>query len=117
MSNFNNFNINIINSNYKFVVICEIGEIPSFCTACYRAGRTGEEFMKFAKTQFIHNFCMPNAILTFKEYIVDYASKETAEIGNKVIDKYLKQLEGTEFYTKIVDGLKQIENGKRDVRF
>ena len=45
--------------------------------------------MKFAKTQFIHNFCMPNAILTFKEYIVDYASKETAEIGNKVIDKYL----------------------------
>jgi len=97
--------------------ICEIGEIPSFCTACYRAGRTGEEFMKFAKTQFIHNFCMPNAILTFKEYIVDYASKETAEIGNKVIEKYLKQLEGTEFYTKIIDGLKQIENGKRDVRF
>ena len=60
---------------------------------------------------------MPNAILTFKEYIVDYASKETAEIGNKVIEKYLKQLKETEYYNKIVDGLKQIENGKRDVRF
>ena len=97
--------------------ICEMGEIPSFCTACYRAGRTGEEFMKYAKTQFIHNFCMPNAILTFKEYIVDYASKETAEIGNKVIDKYLKKLEGTQYYDKIISGLKEIENGKRDVRF
>ena len=97
--------------------ICEIGEIPSFCTACYRAGRTGEEFMKYAKTQFIHNFCMPNAILTFKEYIIDYASEETAKIGNKVIEKYLKKLKGTKYYDKIISGLKEIENGKRDVRF
>ena len=97
--------------------ICEIGEIPSFCTACYRAGRTGEEFMKYAKTQFIHNFCMPNAILTFKEYIIDYASKETEKIGNKVIEKYLKKLEGTKYYGKLINCLKEIENGKRDVRF
>ena len=97
--------------------ICEIGEIPSFCTACYRAGRTGEEFMKYAKTQFIHNFCMPNAILTFKEYIIDYASKETEKIGNKVIEKYLKKLERTKYYDKLINGLKEIENGNRDVRF
>ncbi|NLW65898.1 MAG: [FeFe] hydrogenase H-cluster radical SAM maturase HydG, partial [Clostridiales bacterium] len=54
--------------------ICDMDYIPSFCTACYRAGRTGEEFMKVAKSKFVHNFCIPNAIFTFKEYLLDYAS-------------------------------------------
>jgi 2-iminoacetate synthase len=54
--------------------ICEMGFIPSFCTACYRAGRTGEQFMKVAKSRFVHNFCIPNAIFTLKEYLLDYAS-------------------------------------------
>ncbi len=53
---------------------CDMGYIPSFCTACYRAGRTGEHFMKVAKSKFVHNYCVPNALFTLKEYLLDYAS-------------------------------------------
>ena len=61
------------------------GYIPSFCTACYRLGRTGEHFMEFAIPGFIQNFCTPNALTTLMEYLVDYASPETVEAGKQLI--------------------------------
>ncbi len=101
-----------------FVVqeICKMGAIPSFCTACYRAGRTGEAFMKVAKSKFVHNFCIPNAIFTFKEYLLDYASPETKILGEKVIQEHLKQFEGEKIMDKINELLNRLENGERDLR-
>lgn len=95
---------------------CSKDSIPSFCTACYRAGRTGENFMGYAKTKFVHNFCVPNAIFTFKEYLMDYASPETRKVGEKVIADHVKQFEGEEVYKLIQNNLKRLENGERDVR-
>lgn len=95
---------------------CKMGLMPSFCTACYRAGRTGEHFMKVAKSRFVHNFCIPNAMFTLKEYLLDYASPETKNIGEKVIEKHLEQLKGTEVYDTVCQNLKQIEQGQRDLR-
>ncbi len=63
--------------------ICDMGCIPSFCTACYRAGRTGEHFMKVAKSKFVHNFCIPNAIFTLKEYLLDYALLKPGQRASK----------------------------------
>ena len=97
--------------------ICEMGEIPSFCTACYRAGRTGEEFMKVAKSKFVHNFCIPNAIFTLKEYLLDYASEETKKIGNETLAKHIEQFKEDEpVYKEIKEALERIENGERDLR-
>lgn len=96
--------------------ICKRGNIPSFCTACYRAGRTGEEFMKVAKTKFVHNFCIPNAILTFKEYLVDYASPKTKELGEKVIAEHLKLFEGSPLHGKLLDMIERTEKGEHDLR-
>lgn len=97
--------------------ICNMGAIPSFCTACYRAGRTGEEFMKVAKSKFVHNFCIPNAIFTFKEYLLDYASEETRKVGEKTIAEHLKQFESNkELYAKIMDIISRLEKGERDLR-
>ena len=59
----------------------ELGYVPSFCTACYREGRVGDRFMEICKEQKIHNFCHPNAIMTLKEYLEDYASTETKKVG------------------------------------
>ncbi|MDP0488853.1 MAG: [FeFe] hydrogenase H-cluster radical SAM maturase HydG [Fusobacterium sp. JB020] len=97
--------------------VCETGEIPSFCTACYRAGRTGEEFMKVAKSKFVHNYCIPNAMFTLKEYVLDYATEDTAKIANAVIEKHLEKLKDKEYYKEVADGLKRIEAGERDVKF
>ncbi len=72
--------------------VCRSGYLPSFCTACYRQGRTGDRFMALAKTGEIQNICQPNAILTFKEFLVDYASKETREIGEAVIAEHLRSI-------------------------
>ncbi len=96
--------------------ICEMGAIPSFCTACYRAGRTGEQFMKVAKSRFVHNFCIPNAISTFKEYLLDYASPETKKIGEETLKKHIEQFKGEPVYDKILDMLVRLENGERDIR-
>lgn len=96
--------------------ICEMGSIPSFCTACYRAGRTGEEFMKVAKSKFVHNYCIPNAIFTLKEYVLDYATGETKEIANEIINKHIEQFKGEPVYDKIQDTLRRLENGERDLR-
>ena len=96
--------------------ICEMGNIPSFCTACYRAGRTGEHFMKVAKSKFVHNYCIPNAILTFKEYLLDYASEQTRSLGEKIIEGHLDHLIG-EAFDKTQAMLVRIEKGERDLRF
>lgn len=95
--------------------LCEVGFTPSFCTACYRAGRTGPDFMYLAKPGFIQNFCSPNAILTFKEYLLDYASPEVRTAGERLIAQHLQELP-TEALRKRVQGLlERIEAGERDL--
>jgi len=91
------------------------GYIPSFCTACYRAGRTGQHFMEFAVPGFVKQFCTPNAILTFKEYLVDYASEATREIGERLITTELQKMPSSQRNT-VSKMISQIEAGARDVR-
>lgn len=96
--------------------ILEQGLIPSFCTACYRLGRTGEAVMRLIKGGKIHELCRPNAILTLKEYLEDYASPEVKKLGEEVISHYLAQIpENALCETKI--RLKHVENGQRDLYF
>lgn len=97
--------------------ILEQGLIPSFCTACYRLNRTGETIMKLLKFGKIHNLCRPNAILTFKEYLEDYASQEVKELGLRIIDKYLKQICNNNIRKETQTRLERIENGERDLYF
>jgi 2-iminoacetate synthase len=90
--------------------------IPSFCTSCYRMGRTGEHFMEFSVPGFIKRFCTPNAILTLSEYICDYATEEVAQKGWKVIKKNLATLEeGVEKNTR--EKIERIKKGERDLYF
>jgi 2-iminoacetate synthase len=90
--------------------------IPSFCTACYRLGRTGEHFMEFSVPGFIKRYCTPNAILTLSEYIVDYASPELAEKGWKAIEKNMVDLdEGMK--QSIRKKIERIRNGERDLYY
>lgn len=96
--------------------ICNMKAIPSFCTACYRAGRTGEQFMKVAKSKFVYNFCIPNAIFTLKEYLLDYATDESRDLIERTINDHIKSLEGKEVYPTVLELVKKIENGERDVR-
>ncbi len=91
--------------------------IPSFCTSCYRMGRTGEHFMEFSVPGFIKKFCTPNAILTFAEYLCDYAPEETAEKGWKLIDKELKDLDDAKIVQLMNERLDLIKKGKRDIYF
>ena len=93
------------------------GYIPSFCTACYREGRTGDRFMSLCKSGQIQNCCHPNALMTLKEYLMDYASDKTKEIGEKLIEKEIENI-GKEKVKEIVrERLQKIENGERDFRF
>ena len=96
--------------------VCDMGAIPSFCTACYRAGRTGEQFMKVAKSRFVHNYCIPNAIFTLKEYLLDYATPETKAKGEETLRNHVEQFKGEPVYDTIQKNLKRIENGERDLR-
>jgi 2-iminoacetate synthase len=90
--------------------------IPSFCTSCYRMGRTGEHFMEFSVPGFIKRFCTPNAILTLSEYICDYATGNVADKGWQVIEKNLKKLEpGVEQTTR--EKIERIKKGERDLYF
>jgi 2-iminoacetate synthase len=91
--------------------------IPSFCTACYRLGRTGDHFMGLAKNSFINKFCQPNALLTFKEYLMDYASEPTRAVGEALISEELAAFgnEPRRFTTEA--RLKEIDEGKRDLYF
>ena len=98
--------------------LMELGYIPSFCTACYREGRTGDRFMSLCKSGQIQNCCHPNALMTLEEYLVDYASPETCEIGEKVIEKELLNIpkeKVREIARKYIEEIKK--DGKRDFRF
>ncbi|MGN0710359.1 MAG: [FeFe] hydrogenase H-cluster radical SAM maturase HydG [Anaerovoracaceae bacterium] len=97
--------------------LMDMDYIPSFCTACYREGRTGDRFMELCKKQQILNCCHPNALLTLKEYLVDYAKPETREIGEKLIEKELKNVSSDKVRGIAEKHLKEIEEGKRDFRF
>lgn len=97
--------------------LIDLGFIPSWCTACYRLKRTGEAFMKIAKKGEIHNFCHPNAILTFLEYLIDYASHKTKEIGIKLIEKEIDGFKSPLLKSKLLNKLEKIKNGKRDLFF
>lgn len=95
--------------------LAQNGYIPSFCTACYRAGRTGQHFMEFAIPGFVKEFCTPNALLTFKEYLLDYASEETRMVGEKLIQTELEKMAPER--RKVVEKLLQrLQAGERDVR-
>ncbi len=92
--------------------------IPSFCTACYRVGRTGERFMEFAIPGFIEKFCTPNALVTLEEYLVDYASKQTKEAGNKLIESELSKIPDPKMKKEIIDRLNRItKKDERDLYF
>ena len=90
--------------------------LPSFCTACYRLGRTGEHFMEFSVPGFIKRFCTPNAILTLAEYLVDYAPEGTAERGWRVIEKNMEHLNET-IQVEVRDRIEKIKQGTRDLYF
>jgi 2-iminoacetate synthase len=91
--------------------------IPSFCTSCYRAGRTGEHFMEFSVPGFIKRFCQPNAMLTLAEYLEDYAPAETKTKGEKLLVEKLDEMENDGFKEKLVEKLKLVKEGKRDLYF
>jgi 2-iminoacetate synthase len=93
------------------------GYIPSFCTACYRKGRTGEHFMEFSIPGFIKRFCTPNGLLTLAEYLCDYAPEATAAKGWALIDKELEQLKESRDYNEVLERLQRIKNGERDLYF
>ena len=97
--------------------LMELGYLPSFCTACYRSGRTGDRFMDICKSQQIHNYCHPNAILTLKEYLEDYASPETKAIGEKLIQKEIQSLEDEKIKETVIEDVDKIEHGGRDYKF
>ncbi len=89
--------------------------VPSWCTACYRLGRTGEHFMELAKTGFIQKFCLPNGLLTFKEYLEDYGSEETKKLGNELIRKELDSYADPERRKLLTDRVTRMEAGERDL--
>ena len=93
------------------------GYIPSFCTACYREGRTGDRFMSLCKSGQIQNCCHPNALMTLKEFLVDYASEETKKIGDALIEKEVENIGKDSIKEVVRRELKKIEGGKRDIYF
>ena len=102
-------------------VVCwlmEMGYIPSFCTACYREGRTGDRFMSLCKSGQIQNCCHPNALMTLKEYLTDYASPKTKAIGDKLIEKEVLNVPNEKARAVVLDNLRLIEqDNRRDFRF
>ena len=98
--------------------LMEMDYIPSFCTACYREGRTGDRFMSLCKSGQIQNCCHPNALMTLKEYLMDYASPETKAIGDKLIDKEVLNVPNEKARAIVLENLKLIaEDNRRDFRF
>ena len=96
--------------------LMELGHIPSFCTACYREGRTGDRFMALCKSGKILNCCHPNALMTLKEYICDYASTRTAELGEALIESEIGRVPNLKIRALVSDHLKAIQFGDRDFR-
>ena len=97
--------------------LMDLGYIPSFCTACYREGRTGDRFMSLCKSGQIQNCCHPNALMTLKEYLEDYASPDTKKIGEALIQKELGNIPKEKVRKITVHHLQEIEKGNRDFRF
>ena len=97
--------------------LMKLGYLPSFCTACYGSGRTGERFMEICKGQQIHNFCHPNAIMTLDEYLQDYASDETKKVGENLISKEVEALENPEIKAVVKKNLDKISKGERNFKF
>ena len=98
--------------------LMEIGYLPSFCTACYRQGRTGDRFMSLCKSGQIQNCCHPNALMTLKEYLMDYASPETKAIGDRLIDREVLNVPNEKARAVVLENLKLIEqDNRRDFRF
>ena len=97
--------------------LMKLGYIPSFCTACYREGRTGDRFMSLLKSGQIGNCCHPNALMTLKEYLEDYASPSTRELGSLLIDKEILKVPNERVRQILKENLKKIGEGKRDFRF
>ena len=97
--------------------LLELGYIPSFCTACYREGRTGDRFMSLVKSGQIANCCGPNALMTLQEYLEDYASTHTKHLAAPIIAKELETITHAKVYAKAVAQINAIKNGARDFRF
>ena len=97
--------------------LMEMEYIPSFCTACYREGRTGDRFMSLCKKGQIQNCCLPNALMTLQEYLEDYASPETKAIGEKLIGKNIGTIPNDKVREIVEENLENIKGGKRDFRF
>ena len=97
--------------------LLKLGYIPSFCTACYREGRTGDRFMSLVKTGQIANCCSPNALMTLQEYLEDYASPETKALGTKMIREQMEKIPNPAIKRRAIENLKYIGEGKRDFRF
>lgn len=97
--------------------LMQSGYIPSFCTACYREGRTGDRFMSLCKSGQIQNCCHPNALMTLKEYLMDYASEETVKIGEELIKKELLTIPNEKARRLCSEYIDNIKDGKRDFRF
>ncbi|MCI5579870.1 MAG: [FeFe] hydrogenase H-cluster radical SAM maturase HydG [Phocaeicola plebeius] len=97
--------------------LLRLGYIPSFCTACYREGRTGDRFMSLVKTGQIANCCAPNALMTLQEYLCDYASPETRELGVKMIREQMEQIPNPAIRRRALENLERIVQGQRDFRF
>ncbi len=97
--------------------LMKLGYIPSFCTACYREGRTGDRFMSLCKTGQIQNCCHPNALITLKEFLEDYASPETKETGEKLIEEQLAFIPNEKARAKCTEYIGKVHNGERDFRF
>lgn len=97
--------------------LIDLGYIPSFCTACYRAGRTGERFMKICKDGKIQDCCTPNAILTLKEYLLDYASAQTQKAGEELIRQETEKINNGTLRASLREDLTSLEKGERDLRY
>lgn len=97
--------------------LMQLGYIPSFCTACYREGRTGDRFMALCKNMQILNCCHPNALMTLKEYLEDYASEDTKKIGMEMIEKELENIPNPKVKQIAYEHIHDIADGKRDFRF
>ena len=97
--------------------LMRLGYVPSFCTACYREGRTGDRFMSLVKSGQIVNCCHPNALMTLKEYLEDYASPETREIGEALIARELPKIPNEKVRLIAQEHLYELQEGKRDFRF
>lgn len=97
--------------------LMDMGYVPSFCTACYREGRTGDRFMSLLKSKQIINCCHPNALMTLKEYLEDYAEPETKAIGEKLIAEELKVIPNETVRKRATEYIENIHLGKRDFRF